>query len=225
MIKDRMPKPLRAGKVRLGSPKSGNRPGKNVSTFRVDSDSLPQAFIDSKLGANPDSVDIHFIRLYENDQDNLAFAFDSGYESWLGQRKFCSGDGQLGTRQQDGQNIQVNCTCELLQQGKCKQYGLLRVGLTNLPFLGYWEVRTSSWSTIQAVPQLMQLYYNLLGEKFWTTKFQLVKKQQPGASGPVWVTHVVIHPDSVSNLSEGQIAPAFEFNDDTQMENPHPLDM
>ncbi len=224
-IKNVNPRPLRAGHIRLGAPKTGNRPGKNIETFRIDSDGFPQEVINARLGENPKEVHIYFPKLFQTNEENLAFIFDSGYEYYRGGKRWCAGDGVSANRVLENNELGVvPCPCDALnQQGGCKQYGVMRVGIQNIPYIGFWEVRTTSWRSIGQIQQVIGIYQNLLGENFWTTSFVLSKSQQPGRSGPVWVTKLAIHSDDAKKLpmmAEMPMLDTGESFDETAYINP-----
>lgn len=201
MIKSLSRKIPRAGKIRLGTPKQANRPGQNVGYFRVDSQSLPQALVDQCLGnTQPDKLDVHFIRFFPDAKQSVDAIFDSSYQSWQGSKRFCVGDGEKANRLSPEGIIEVPCICPLLEQKKCKQTAVLKLGLCDLPMVGYWEVRSSSWSSIHQFSKVLDMYYAILGEDLFTTKFQLFKRQETVGERNPWVTHLNVHPSETAKL-------------------------
>lgn len=131
--------------------------------------------------------------------------FDSSYQMWLGGKRMCIGDGERAQRVVDKQTTEIACVCPELETKRCKQRGVLKLSICALPFVGYWEVGTSSWSSIHQLSTVLKMYYEILGAEFFKTKFVLYKRQEQKGERTVWVTHLNLHPDEVGKLPIDQI--------------------
>lgn len=211
----------RAGVIRLGSPKGHNSPGRNLSYFRVESEYFTPQQLAEALGPEPNQLRIKFPRMdRQNDERSLDFVFDASYKAYKNGALFCKGDGESAMRAiAKGKLEQVPCTCELLT-GKmpiCKQRGDLRVVLSNLPFLGFFQIGTSSWNSINSIEAVIDLYYKILGEKFWMTEFILFKEETFLKGHKQYIMRLRVAPEYMAHLPSGSdLEQTMMFEDDTQ---------
>lgn len=208
-IKNLRIKVPQAGSIRLGTPKTEYAPGKNVPYFRIEVKPGADIVLNDELmqkvyGEKPEKLRIYFPRKDPHDsQASFNFIFDSNYKAFKGGRVCCVGDGEKALRGVSSKEIQeVSCTCEWLTGAKpiCKQRGELRVGLVDVPFVGYFQIATTSWNSIASISAVLDMYFTQLGEKFWTTKFVLYKEPAMLQGKPQYLVKLMIDPEDAKNL-------------------------
>ena len=218
-IKNMVARIPRAGIVRLGTPKSENAPGRNVSWFRIESPYFTPEQITEALGDKPTELRIKFPKVDRNDnQKSLEYIFDASYKAYKNGTLFCKGDGESATRAiAKGKLIQVECTCELLSGSKpiCKQRGEMKVALSHLPFMGYFQISTTSWNSINSIQSVIDMYYQVLGEKFWITEFILFKEEMFISGRKQYITRLKVANEFISQLPRGcELNAHMMFEDD-----------
>jgi len=96
------------------------------------------------------------IRLIYNERD---LNFQSTYVSFIGKTRWCSGNGEIASRQKPNSTeyAQVECPCFRLDreyEGKdrCKISGRLNFVIDGAPGVGgVWTLRTTSWNTVSGI--------------------------------------------------------------------------
>lgn len=220
-IKNMVARIPRAGKVKLGGKKGANSPGRNLSYFRIETTQFEDFFIREKLGENPNELRIKFPRIDRNDESKSQdFVFDASYKAYKAGKLFCKGDGETAMRAIAKGNLeQVPCTCELLT-GKnpiCKQRGELRVILCDLPFLGYFEIGTSSWNSINSIQSVIETYKEVLGDKFWITEFILFKEETMMQGHKQYIMRMRVASDFVKMMPTGsEVNAVMMFEDEEE---------
>lgn len=214
MIKNLRVSMPKAGDIRLGSEKGTNSPGRNLPFFRVESALFEKDFLEQVLGKEPTSISIHFPRLDPKDEDkSLDFIFDTNYKCFRGGRLYCQGNGEKAFRSANrGELVEVDCTCELLGS-ECKQRAELRVGLSDLVFMGYFQVATSAWNSLTSISAVIDMYHRLLKEDFWSTKFILYKEEMVLGGRKQWITKLAVHPDFRDKLPKAGALAGFMISD------------
>jgi len=222
-IKNRTARLPRAGVIRLGTQKTASSPGRNVDYFRIDTASFPPEVIEQALGTEPKELRIRFPNVNREDPERSAsFIFDASYKAYKNGSLFCKGDGETAVRAMAKNKIEtVQCPCEYLT-GKnqiCKQRADLRVILCDLPFMGYFQIGTSSWNSINSIQGMIDMYRNLLGERFWTTEFVLYKETAMMQGHRQYLLRLKIAPEFVSSLpTGGSVTASMVFEDDADDE-------
>jgi len=103
--------------------------------------------------------------------DDLDLNFLTRYSCYVGNRCWCSGDGEEASRLtgQNGKYQEVTCPCERqdpLYQGKdhCKTLGTLQVLIEGVDQIGgVWKFRTTSWNTVNAILSSLALVKTITG--------------------------------------------------------------
>jgi len=103
--------------------------------------------------------------------DDLDLNFLTRYSCYVGNRCWCSGDGEVAARLtgQNGKYQEVPCPCERqdpLYQGndKCKSLGTLQVLIEGVDRIGgVWKFRTTSWNTVNAILSSLALIKTITG--------------------------------------------------------------
>lgn len=220
-IKNLITRIPRAGIIRLGSQKGTNSPGRNLSYFRLESNVFEMDDLDKTFGKEPKELRIKFPRIDKNDDSkSLEFIFDASYKAYKGGSLFCRGDGEVATRAiAKGKLEQVACTCEYLT-GKnpiCKQRGDLKVILCQLPFMGYFALGTSSWNSINSIQNVIEMYYQVLGEKFWITEFTLFKEETFLKGHKQYLLKLKVASDFITHLPRGsEVNAVMMFEDESE---------
>lgn len=76
----------------------------------------------------------------------------------------CQGDGEIAYRPNENNEMeQVTCPCELLDNGKCKQSGILMVMLPKVSVGGIYQVRTGSFNSIVDIQSGLDYVSALVG--------------------------------------------------------------
>ncbi len=225
MIKNMTTRLPRAGKIRLGSKKGANSPGRNLSYFRVESTYFDDATLKEKLGEQPTELRIKFPRIDKaNNAKSLDYVFDASYKAYKQAQLFCKGDGESAMRAvAKGKLEQVTCTCDFLtgKQPICKQRGELKVVLSALPFMGYFEIGTTSWNSINSIQSVIDTYAQMLGDKFWVTEFVLFKEETFLSGHKQYIMRMKISPEYVNMLPTGsEINSVMMFEDEDGEEMP-----
>lgn len=227
-IKNMVARIPRAGKVKLGGKKGANSPGRNLSHFRIETNQFEDFFIKERLGENPSELRIKFPRSDRNDeQKSQDFIFDASYKAYKNGKLFCKGDGEVAMRALAKGNLeQVPCTCELLtgKQPICKQRGELRVILCDLPFLGYFEIGTSSWNSINSIDSVIETYKQVLGEKFWITEFILFKEETMMQGHRQYIMRMRVASDFVKMMPTGSEVNAVMMFEEEEEHQEQPAD-
>lgn len=185
----------RLGKVKLGTPKEANRPGKNQPCFRVESDYIPGESITAVLGDKPTELTIHFPKFYENDDEARQFIYDSAYKAYKGGVWFCAGNGEVATRNTKEGPTEVACTCPMLAAKECKQQGELRFAIQGFPAGGYFQMITHSWKGISNLQNALDIFYSYLGKNFWNARFILFKHKITQKGHANYIVGIKLHPD------------------------------
>ncbi len=225
-IKNRVARLPRAGVIRLGSKKTETSPGRNLEYFRIDTATFTQEAIDEALGKNPKELRIKFPNVNrENPDVSAAFIFDASYKAYKNASLFCKGDGETAVRAIAKNKIEtVSCPCEFLT-GKnqiCKQRADLRVILCDLPFMGYFQIGTSSWNSINSIQGMIDMYRNILGDTFWTTEFILYKETAMMQGHRQYLLRLKIAPEFISILPTGSAVTASMVFEDDADDEPDP---
>jgi hypothetical protein len=215
----------RAGIIRLGSPKGQNSPGRNLNYFRFDTEYFTPEQLEKAMGSKePKEMRIKFPRIDKDDEKrSLDFIFDASYKAYKSGSLFCKGDGESAMRAvKKGELEQVACTCSLLTGNNpiCKQRGDLKVIITNLPFLGFFHLGTSSWNSINSIESVIDMYYKLLGEKFWMTEFILFKEEAMLKGHRQYVMRLKVAPEFIAHLPTGGDVPAMMMFEDDEEQAP-----
>lgn len=103
--------------------------------------------------------------------DDIDLNFLTRYSCYVGNRCWCSGDGEEASRLtgDNGKYAAVSCPCERqdpLYQGKekCKTLGTLQVLLQGVDRVGgVWKFRTTSWNTVNAILSSLALIKTITG--------------------------------------------------------------
>lgn len=227
-IKNMVARIPRAGKVKLGGKKGVNSPGRNLNHFRIETTQFEDFFIKERLGENPSELRIKFPRTNrEDEQKSQDFIFDASYKAYKGGKLFCKGDGETAMRAIAKGNLeQVSCTCEYLT-GKnpiCKQRGELRVILCDLPFLGYFEIGTSSWNSINSIQSVIETYKEVLGDKFWITEFILFKEETMMQGHKQYIMRMRVASDFVKMMPTGSEVNAVMMFEEEEEHQEQPAD-
>jgi hypothetical protein len=200
----RMP---RAGHIRLGGAKGANSPGRNLDHFRVESGYFSPQELEAAIGKSPKELRIKFPRIDRtNDKRSLEFIFDSSYKAYKNGTLYCRGDGETASRAvKKGEIEQVSCTCEYLTMAVplCKQRGDLKVVLAQLPFVGFFQIGTSSWNSISSIQSVIDMYYQMLGDKFWLTEFVLFKEETMLRGHRQYIMRLKIASDFANTIPAG----------------------
>lgn len=222
-IKNRTARLPRAGVIRLGTPKTASSPGRNLDHFRIDTAAFPPEMIAQSVGHEPKELRIKFPNVNREDPERSAsFIFDASYKAYKNGSLFCKGDGETAVRAIAKNKIEtIQCPCEHLT-GKnqiCKQRAELRVILCDLPFMGYFQIGTSSWNSINSIQGMIDMYRNLLGDNFWTTEFILYKEAAMMQGHRQYLLRLKIAPEFVSTLPIGSaVTASMVFEDDADDE-------
>lgn len=137
------------GRIRKGDPKVGNKPGADTNRFRLDAkgnESIATAFA-AAYGPTPERLPV--LLPYATADENLS----AWMEEWAagGLKRRC--DGANIQMEMDGDSyIRTPGPCIRAMGGECgcKEAGKLAIVLPDLPFLGYFELVTSSkWDIIE----------------------------------------------------------------------------
>lgn len=219
----------RAGKIRLGSKKGANSPGRNLNYFRVDTVLFDETTLKERLGENPTELRIKFPRIDKNNEKrSMEFIFDASYKAYKQGKMFCKGDGETAIRSiAKGNQEEVPCTCEYLtgRQPLCKQRGELKVILCNLPFLGYFEIGTSSWNSITSIQSVIDTYKEVLGDKFWITEFILFKEEAMLQGHKQYIMRMKIASDFIKMMPTGSEVNAVMMFEDEEQDEPPPIEV
>jgi len=103
--------------------------------------------------------------------DDIDLNFLTRYSCYVGNRCWCSGDGEEASQLtgENGKYAAVSCPCERqdpLYQGKekCKTLGTLQVLLQGVDRVGgVWKFRTTSWNTVNAILSSLALIKTITG--------------------------------------------------------------
>ena len=138
------------GRIRKGDPKiSANKPGADTNRFRLDAkgnEAIASAFT-AAYGPTPERLPV--MLPYATADENLS----AWMEEWAagGLKRRC--DGVSISMEMDGDSYRPNPgACLRVMGGECgcKEAGKLAIVLPDLPFLGYFELVTSSkWDIIE----------------------------------------------------------------------------
>jgi len=139
----------RLGKIRLGikvTNKSGAEYPKEVPYFVIPPETdqrYPQ--IKQLFGEQPTELDIMFPL---NDREAIFPQALKFYGSGRGLK--CKGDKERALQfdAEKKELIEVDCPCDLLEKGKCKQAGVLHIMLPSVSLGGYFQIITSSYNSI-----------------------------------------------------------------------------
>lgn len=103
--------------------------------------------------------------------DDIDLIFLTRYSCYVGNRCWCSGDGEVAARLtgQNGKYQEFPCPCERqdpLYQGKdkCKTLGTLQVLIEGVDRIGgVWKFRTTSWNSVNAILSSLALIKTITG--------------------------------------------------------------
>jgi len=98
--------------------------------------------------------------------NNLDEVFPCAYKYYGSSKGLkCQGDGEKAWRvNEDTKEMeQVECPCKLLEEGKCKQTGMLMVMIPKVSVGGIYQVRTSSYNSIVDINSGLDYVSALLG--------------------------------------------------------------
>lgn len=213
-IKNLVTRIPQAGNIRLGTPKTEFAPGRNVPYFRIEIKKGPDLiltpeFMAKVYGEKPEKLRVYFPRKDINDPEaSELFIFDSNYKAFKAGKSFCVGNGEKAIQSVSKTEVrEVPCTCEFLNGPKpiCKQRGEVRVGLVDIPFIGFFQITTTSWNSIASIDAVIKMYKQMLGAKFWTTKFVLYKEPVILKGNPQYLVKLIIDPEDANLLGLPQM--------------------
>lgn len=133
----------RLGSIRLGIKKKSAKTG-NEYPVEVDYFVCPPE-VQAVFGEKPKELEI-MVPINEIDA-----VFPQAYKFYGSSKGLkCQGNGEIAYRVKEdtGEMIEVECPCELLDQGKCKQSGTLMVMVPKVSVGGIYQIRTSSFNSI-----------------------------------------------------------------------------
>lgn len=215
-IKNRPPVLPERGKIKIGrkGPKRKSSGGKEfsppvkldhfiITTMARDADDnfvpdvdLMQA-IAEKTGQDAKRLTRIPIRLLYNDP---ALNFVTRYAAYKGKTRFCSGDGEVGSRLgQDGSYASCPCTCERLDQDyngkpKCKINGNLSVLIDGAAGIGgVHKFRTTSFNSVDGLAGSLQFISQITGGHLSNLPLDMVvsPKQVTAPNGSQQTVHIV----------------------------------
>jgi hypothetical protein len=216
-ITDRKKEPQlpRLGKIRLGTEKTQNAPGRNTDTFRFDpTEELNGNTMETLVrlfGEKITEFRVIFPKVYQQDeQASLTWIFDANYRMFKENKAYCVGDGERARRlvpnAETGKTewIEIACPCEFLtgkQNSLCKQQGELKVAplaLLKEGIHGYFMINTNSWNAIRGLYDTISYWHGSLKDLFWRTPFIVYKKKiRVTKDGKTFSQYIVaIKPDS-----------------------------
>lgn len=96
--------------------------------------------------------------------DNPEEVFPQAYKYYGSSKGLkCQGNGEVAYYADNGNMVQKQCPCELLEQGKCKQSGTLMVMIPKVSVGGVYQIRTSSYNSIVDVNSGLDYVRALVG--------------------------------------------------------------
>ena len=148
----------RLGIVRLGIKQKSQKTGNEYPTETPFFVCPPE--VQAIYGDKPTELDV---MLPLNELDAVFPCAYKFYGSGKGLK--CSGDGEIAYRVNDQtkEMEQIDCPCDLLDSGKCKQSGTLMVILPKVSVGGIYQIRTSSYNSIVDVNSGLDYVSALLG--------------------------------------------------------------
>jgi len=163
-FKDRY-RPQRAGRIHLGVKKTKHVEGKGaveypseVNFFVLkDCPELVKAY-----GPDPEDlrnlegthqllhVTLPSARFDREFDEYLEKVFPQYYKRYRQSGLFCKGDGEIANcvNTETGAIEEVECPCDLLKKGECKQIGILRLRIQEIPSFNVYQITTSSTNAI-----------------------------------------------------------------------------
>ncbi|MHC4639643.1 MAG: recombination directionality factor, partial [Planctomycetota bacterium] len=161
----------RMGIIRLGL-KVKNKKGVEYPTetdYFVCPDEVQKVY-----GEQPTQLDVMFPL---NSIDSIFPQSLKWYGSTRGLK--CQGNMQMAIRYDDKRKdwIEQDCPCELLEQNKCKQTGILMFMLPTVSMGGIYQIRTSSYHSIVDINSGLDFVSALTNGRFDMVKLQLRREK------------------------------------------------
>lgn len=156
-LSDRVRLP-RLGIIRLGLKKKSAKSG-NEYPVEVDYFVCPEE-VQAKFGLTPKELNV---RIPINDIETV---FPTSYKYYGSSKGLkCQGNGEIAYRinEQTKEMDEVECPCQLLDDGKCKQSATLNVIIDEVSVGGCYQVRTSSTNSIIDIKSGLLFTEALLG--------------------------------------------------------------
>lgn len=116
--------------------------------------------IHQRIGDSPRELDI--MLLYDDIEQN----FQHSFQWYEGKKRMCQGNGEAAQRWDEKDELfkEIDCTCPLLEQGKCKPSGRLSVLLQHAKMTGgVYVFRTHSYNSIWSIVSSLRFIQNLTG--------------------------------------------------------------
>ncbi len=175
----------RLGKIHLGvkaTAQSGKEYPKAVDFFVVPDE------VKAVYGEKPRDLDII---LPTDDPEQF---FPQAYKAYkAGVGLWCSGDGEVAFRvsQQPGVMDEIECPCEMLDNGGCRRMGNLQVIIPKVSLGGVYQIDTSSINSIININSGIEFVQNRVGHLVNVPCRLSLRPQEVTAAGKKKVVHVM----------------------------------